>query len=93
MNSSNSRLSLGLVLFLFLFLFSDLLLAGGPALKINTPTSPPEWALLERELLRASSIACEEFSPVISTMVRRPRFGTSILSFSPDGGQKEVSWH
>ncbi|RPJ83757.1 MAG: hypothetical protein EHM18_13225 [Acidobacteria bacterium] len=36
-------------------------MVGGPTLKVNTPTSPPEWALLERQLLRASSIACEEF--------------------------------
>lgn len=28
---------------------------------IDTPVSPPAWALLERELLRANSAACEEF--------------------------------
>ena len=28
---------------------------------INTPMVPPQWALLERELLRAQSIACREF--------------------------------
>ena len=28
---------------------------------IDTPMSPPEWALLERELLAANSAACEEF--------------------------------
>jgi hypothetical protein len=57
MSSLNARLTLGLVL----FIVSDFLLASGPTLKVNTPTSPPEWALLERELLRASSLACEEF--------------------------------
>ena len=28
---------------------------------INTPMVPPQWALLERELLKAQSIACREF--------------------------------
>jgi hypothetical protein len=28
---------------------------------IDTPMSPPAWALLERELLRANAAACEEF--------------------------------
>lgn len=31
------------------------------ALEVDTPMSPPEWALLQRELLRANSAACEEF--------------------------------
>ncbi|MBC8444683.1 MAG: hypothetical protein H8D77_01020, partial [Chloroflexi bacterium] len=30
-------------------------------LQIDTPTAPPHWALLERELLRAQSAACQEF--------------------------------
>jgi hypothetical protein len=30
-------------------------------LRIDTPMAPPTWALLERELLRASARACEEF--------------------------------
>jgi hypothetical protein len=28
---------------------------------VNTPMAPPAWALLQRELLRSSSLACEEF--------------------------------
>src|SRR5437763_12695089 len=32
-----------------------------PALSIETPMSPPAWALLERELLRANTEACREF--------------------------------
>lgn len=32
-----------------------------PALTIDTPVSPPTWALLERQLLDANSTACEEF--------------------------------
>lgn len=30
-------------------------------LRITSPMSPPTWALLERELLRANTAACEEF--------------------------------
>ena len=30
-------------------------------LQIDTPTAPPHWALLERELLKAQSTACQEF--------------------------------
>lgn len=36
-------------------------LAAPPRLQIATPQSPPTWALLERELLRANTAACEEF--------------------------------
>jgi hypothetical protein len=32
-----------------------------PVLKIDSPMAPPAWALLERELLRANTAACEEF--------------------------------
>jgi len=32
------------------------------ALTIRTPVAPPEWALLERELLRYNSEACERFA-------------------------------
>jgi hypothetical protein len=35
--------------------------AAEPALSIDTPMSPPMWALLERELLRANTAACREF--------------------------------
>lgn len=37
-------------------------LAADPALVIDTPMDPPRWALLERELLRSSSLACERFA-------------------------------
>jgi len=33
-----------------------------PAVNIKTPMSPPEWALLQRELLKSSSLACERFA-------------------------------
>lgn len=54
----------------FLRTASALLLAGvaAPALaapsamlEISTPMAPPEWALLERELLKANAEACEAF--------------------------------
>jgi hypothetical protein len=35
--------------------------AGEEAVTIDTPMPPPAWALLERELLRQQSAACEEF--------------------------------
>jgi hypothetical protein len=34
---------------------------AAPRINIETPMSPPAWALLERELIRASAAACEEF--------------------------------
>src|SRR6266508_4021123 len=39
---------------------SSLLLAA-TKINVNTPMSPPVWALLERELIRANTAACEEF--------------------------------
>jgi hypothetical protein len=35
--------------------------AAGLTLSVKTPMSPPAWALLQRELLRANAAACEEF--------------------------------
>lgn len=35
--------------------------AAEPVIKITTPMSPPEWALLERALLAENSAACREF--------------------------------
>ena len=32
-----------------------------PVLTIDTPTTPPHWALLERELIRTQTLACQEF--------------------------------
>lgn len=36
-------------------------LAASPLLTVNTPMAPPEWALLERELLKANEEACTAF--------------------------------
>ena len=35
--------------------------AESPVIRIDTPLSPPTWALLERELLDANAAACREF--------------------------------
>jgi hypothetical protein len=35
--------------------------AGAVKLHVRTPMTPPTWALLERELLRANTAACQEF--------------------------------
>src|SRR5262245_57915815 len=35
--------------------------AADVTLSVETPTSPPTWALLQRELLRANAAACQEF--------------------------------
>src|SRR4029453_756957 len=35
--------------------------AEPPVVRIDSPMSPPAWALLERELLRTNAAACEEF--------------------------------
>jgi len=29
--------------------------------RLETPTEPPKWAVLEREMIQALSDACEEF--------------------------------
>jgi hypothetical protein len=34
---------------------------GDVTIRITSPVAPPEWALLERELLRANDAACAEF--------------------------------
>src|SRR6185503_168645 len=35
--------------------------ASEPVIRLETPMSPPAWALLERELLRVNAAACREF--------------------------------
>ncbi len=48
-------------LFLSSFLGARQAIADPVTLNIDTPMSPPSWALLERELLRANADACEAF--------------------------------
>src|SRR5580658_2497626 len=35
--------------------------AAEPVINLQTPMSPPAWALLQRELLKANAAACQEF--------------------------------
>src|SRR5687768_10009124 len=44
-----------------LLLCAPLLPAADAVLHVKTPMPPPAWALLEREVLKTSSEACEEF--------------------------------
>jgi hypothetical protein len=37
------------------------IVAGEAKIRIRTPMSPPDWALLERAVLKANTDACEEF--------------------------------
>lgn len=47
---------------------------------VSTPMSPPAWALLERELLRANTAACERFAEKYldsrGYLLHTPRWGT-----------------
>ncbi len=43
------------------FLLAAFFAAPGAVITIDTSMAPPEWALLEREVLRQSARACEEF--------------------------------
>jgi hypothetical protein len=42
-------------------LMNALLARAQPVMHVKSPMSPPTWALLERELLKTSAAACEEF--------------------------------
>lgn len=54
--------------------------ASDVAVTISTPMTPPEWALLERELLRYNSEACERFAERYlderGYLLHTPRWGT-----------------
>lgn len=51
-----------------------------PAVRIDTQQSPPTWALLERELLKQSSLACDRFAGKYldsrGYLLHTPRWGT-----------------
>lgn len=50
-----------LLVVVFVTVFIVKIRAAEPTIEIKTPMSPPAWALLERELLKANSAACKEF--------------------------------
>lgn len=56
----NRRTTLALAL-LLLVLALQSAFATEPAIVIETPLPPPEWALLERDLLKQNTAACREF--------------------------------
>ncbi len=62
------------------FLLLAFSVEGEVALSIRTPMPPPEWALLERELLRYNSEACERFARRYlderGYLLHVPRWGT-----------------
>ncbi len=53
---------------------------AGPPITIDTPMRPPAWALLEQELLKADSAACERFYEKYvdarGYLLHVPRWGT-----------------
>ncbi len=54
--------------------------AAEPTLVVKTPMAPPAWALLERQLLRANSEACQRFAAryldARGYLLHTPRWGT-----------------
>ena len=54
--------------------------AAEPALTVKTPMPAPAWALLERQLLKANSAACERFAAKYldsrGYLLHTPRWGT-----------------
>ncbi len=54
--------------------------AAEPAVVVSKPMAPPQWALLERELLRAASTASERFAAKYvdqrGYLLHTPRWGT-----------------
>ena len=65
---------------LLLALVSICCAATNPGIAVKIPMAPPEWALLERELLRANSRAAEQFFAKYvderGYLAHTPRWGT-----------------
>lgn len=63
-----------------LLVFSSITPGKELTLVIDTPLAPPGWALMERELLRANSQACERFAAKYlderGYLLHTPRWGT-----------------
>ena len=66
--------------FLALALAAVPLAAKDLTLRVTTPMAPPTWALLEQELLKANSVACERFYEKYvdarGYLLHTPRWGT-----------------
>src|SRR5262249_17255317 len=59
--SARSFLKVSFLVGLVVFLCDRPTSAARPTISIDSPLSPPTWALLERELIRANTAACREF--------------------------------
>ncbi len=63
-----------------LLVMAALAAVAQPAVRIDKPVSPPAWALLERELLKQSSLACDRFAnkylDARGYLLHTPRWGT-----------------
>jgi hypothetical protein len=79
---------------LVLALVSICCAATNPGISIKTPMAPPEWALLERELLRANSRAAELFFAKYvderGYLAHTPRWGT--LDGTDDAIETFYNW-
>ncbi|MCB1022673.1 MAG: hypothetical protein KDC27_22270, partial [Acidobacteria bacterium] len=63
-----------------LLAFAAGLLSAQPALQIETPMPPPDWALLEQQLIQANSRSVEAFAERYlderGYLLHTPRWGT-----------------
>ncbi len=55
------RIAQIVVCFIVLSATAPFLNAGSPQVEISSPMTPPGWAVMERELLRANAEACRQF--------------------------------
>ena len=72
-----NRITISIPIFAFVAIHA---LGAEPTIVLDTPMAPPNWALLERELLKASSIACDRFATKYvderGYLLHTPRWGT-----------------
>ncbi len=74
--------------------FTSVLVPAGNRIEISTPMSPPAWALLELEVLQASSMAAEELYATYNDergyLLHTPRWGT--LDGADDAIEIYANW-
>ncbi len=83
-----------LIIFILLLISFAKANQAQPVIEIKTPMPPPEWALLERELLRANSTAVEAFADRFldekGYLLHTPRWGT--LDGTDDAIETFANW-